>query len=63
MTKFKQLLLVVLAFAASWLPDALIVGGGCAVAFGAGMVYPPAGWIVGGVLLMVEGWLAARSAR
>ena len=45
-----------------WVPDALMTLGGAAVSYGAHMVYQPAGWIVGGALLLVAGVLAARKA-
>lgn len=47
----------------SALPDALIVAGGCAVSCGAWLIAPAAGCIVGGVLLIAGGVLAARSVR
>lgn len=47
---------------AQHLPDALMVAGAASVAFGAWLVYPPAGWIVGGVLTLAAGVLAARAA-
>jgi hypothetical protein len=46
--------------AAGWVPDALMTAGAGAVAGGAGMVYAPAGWIVGGLFALVGGWLLAR---
>lgn len=42
------------------LPDALLVGGAVAIAAGAGMVYEPAGYIVGGLLALVAGYLLAK---
>lgn len=45
-----------------WLPDALMVGGAAALAYGASLVYPPAGWLVGGALAIVGGVVAARGA-
>lgn len=48
------------AVAAEWWPDALMVAGGAAIAYGAGLVYPPAGWIAGGMLLIVAGVLGSR---
>jgi len=43
-------------------PDALIVSGAGALSYGAGMLHPAAGFIVGGMLLMVGGVCAARRA-
>ncbi|MES1979559.1 MAG: hypothetical protein V4451_16070 [Pseudomonadota bacterium] len=51
------------AVAAGWLPDVLMVAGAGAVSAGAGMVYVPAGWIVGGVFALVAGWLTARGGK
>jgi len=45
-----------------WTPDALMVCGGVGVAFGAGLIYPPAGYIVGGLMLMGAGYLTAKGA-
>jgi hypothetical protein len=45
------------------IPDALMVLGGGSIAWGAGMVFLPAGFIVGGVLAAVAGWMAARGAN
>lgn len=51
------------AVAAGWLPDALMVAGAGAVSAGAGMVYLPAGWIIGGVFGLVAGWLTTKGGR
>ena len=51
------------AAAAGWLPDVLMVAGAGSVSAGAGMVYLPAGWIVGGVLSLVAGVLTARVSK
>lgn len=45
-----------------WRPDAMMIGGGAGVAYGAWLVYAPAGFIVGGLLAMAAGWLESRSA-
>ncbi len=42
-------------------PDALMVAGACAVSYGIWMIYPPAGFVVGGVFLLVAGWLLAKA--
>jgi hypothetical protein len=42
------------------LPDALMLSGACAISFGAGQMYLPAGWIVAGGFAFGVGWLAAR---
>lgn len=42
------------------LPDTLLVGGAAAIAAGAGMVYEPAGYIVGGLLALTAGYLLAK---
>lgn len=46
----------------AWLPDALIAGGTGLLAYGAWLVYAPAGFIVGGGLVLAAGILAARKA-
>jgi len=48
------------AVAADQLPDALMVGGVGAISAGAGMIYAPAGWIVGGLFALAAGVLVAR---
>lgn len=50
------------AVAASWLPDALMVGGGGAVSYGAWLVSEPAGFVVGGVLMGWAGYMLATKA-
>lgn len=40
-------------------PDLLIVAGACAVSYGAWLVYPAAGFVVGGLLAITGGALAA----
>jgi hypothetical protein len=45
----------------SLVPDLLLCGGATAVSVGAWMIYAPAGWVVAGLLLMVAGWIMARS--
>lgn len=49
----------VAAAARDWTPDVLLLGGAGAVSYGAWLVYVPAGFIVGGVLVMVLGYRAA----
>lgn len=46
-----------------WRPDAIMIGGGFCVAYGAWLVYQPAGFIVGGLLALAAGWIDARSAK
>lgn len=50
-------------FAAAWVPDVLMVVGAISVAYGAGMIYTPAGFIAGGTMAIASGVLAARGAR
>jgi len=50
------------AVAAEWLPDALMVGGGGAVSYGAWLVFPPGGYVVAGCLLVLAGYILSRSA-
>ena len=44
------------------LPDALIVAGGACLSYGAGLLHPAAGYIVGGVLMLAFGILASLKA-
>ena len=46
-----------------WLPDALMVSGASAIAYGAWLIYAPAGFVVGGGFALVGGWLLARSGK
>lgn len=48
------------AAAVGLLPDALLIAGAAAVAGGAGMVYEPAGYIVGGLFALAAGVLLAK---
>lgn len=45
------------------MPDLLMVGGTAAIAYGAWRIYAPAGFIVGGLLMIAGGVLAARGAK
>ena len=45
---------------AGHLPDALMIVGATAVSTGVGLVYMPAGLMVGGLFLLGAGWLLAR---
>jgi hypothetical protein len=46
-----------------WRPDAFMFAGGASVAYGAWMIYPPAGFIVGGLLTLAAGWLDAKGGK
>lgn len=59
----KQHLQNAAALVTAWVPDALMAAGGASIAYGAGLVYAPAGWIVGGALVVAAGVLLARGAR
>lgn len=48
--------------AAGWRPDALMVAGAVAIAYGASLVYAPAGWIIGGMFALAAGWVLAPKA-
>ncbi|WP_157266592.1 hypothetical protein [Azohydromonas aeria] len=48
------------ALAAASIPDALVLGGSAALAHGAWLLLPAAGWLTGGALALVAGILAAR---
>jgi len=43
------------------LADVLLLGGAAAVTYGAALIYPQAGWIVGGLLALGAGWRLGRS--
>jgi len=49
--------------ALSWLPDLLMLAGACSVSVGAGMIYAPAGYVVGGLLSLVAGVVLARGGK
>lgn len=49
--------------ARDWTPDVLLLGGAASVSYGAWLIAPPAGFIVGGVLLIAGGVIASRGAR
>lgn len=42
------------------IPDALVVAGGCALSYGAGLLHPAAGFIAGGLLMLGFGWINGR---
>lgn len=48
---------------AGWAPDAMILAGSAAISYGASLIYLPAGYIVGGLLTIAIGYLAARGAK
>jgi hypothetical protein len=54
-------LAAVRASALALVPDLLLVSGAALLAYGAGQVYRPAGFITAGLLLLVAGVLASRS--
>ena len=41
-------------------PDILLVAGASSLSYGAWLIYPPCGFIVAGILLLLAGILAAR---
>ena len=49
------------ALMANWAPDVLMIGGAAAIAYGAGLIYTPASYIVAGLIAMAGGFLLARS--
>lgn len=58
----KQRMLNSARQAAGWLPDALLTGGAGAVAYGAHLVHPAAGFVVGGLFALAAGWLLSRAS-
>lgn len=57
-----QVIQTVRQTAADWAPDAMMVAGTGVVSYGAWLVYEPAGFIVGGVLLLVGGYFTRAGA-
>jgi len=49
------------AYALGLVPDLLLIAGAALVAYGAGLIYRPAGFITAGLLLLLAGVLASRS--
>ena len=43
----------------TWIPGVLLLFGAAALTVGAALIYPPAGWITGGVLAILGGVLGA----
>ena len=43
-----------------WAPDAVVAAGAGITAYGAWLVYAPAGYLIAGALLMTAGVMAAR---
>ena len=56
----KNYLQKIAALAAGWLPDVLMLSGAGTIAYGAALIYAPAGLLVGGGFLFAAGVLAAR---
>lgn len=48
------------AIAAEHAVDVLAVAGGGCITYGVGLMYAPAGWITGGVLLIVAAFVGTR---
>jgi hypothetical protein len=46
-----------------WMPDAMMVAGAGSISYGAGLVYPPAGWIIIGAFVLAAGWMLARGGK
>lgn len=61
--RITKMLKVCANVAAGWFPDVLMTGGAGAIAYGAAMVYLPAGFIVGGVIAAVGGVILARGSK
>jgi hypothetical protein len=60
MNKLLKSLAHAAAAVARQAPDLLALGGAGAISYGAGLIYEPAGYIVGGVMALSIGVLAAR---
>ncbi len=48
--------------AGGWTPDALMLSGAGAISYGAGLMYLPAGFVVGGLLAIGAGYLSAKAS-
>lgn len=48
--------------AGGWTPDALMLLGAAAISYGAGLMYLPAGFVVGGLLAIGAGYLSAKAS-
>jgi len=48
------------SFAGDQVPEALLLGGACALTYGVAQIYVPAGWIAGGLLALGLGWRLGR---
>jgi hypothetical protein len=48
------------SFAGEQIPEALLLGGACALTYGIAQIYVPAAWIAGGLLLLLVGWRLGR---
>jgi len=59
----KRLLRQIVAAIPTLLRDAAGLGGAGLCAYGAWLIYAPAGFIAGGVLLLAGAWLSARGAE
>jgi len=49
-------------FAGEQIPEALLLGGACALTYGIAQIYVPAAWIAGGLLAFLAGWRLGRPA-
>lgn len=62
----KQRLAAILKAAGSLAPalgrDSVGVAGAALVAYGAWLIYEPAGFIVGGAMLLAAAWLSAKAS-
>ena len=47
-------------FAGDQVPEALLLGGACALTYGIAQIYVPAAWIAGGLLALGLGWRLGR---
>ncbi|MNT89796.1 hypothetical protein D3C72_2305890 [compost metagenome] len=63
MKRFEKPIKAALAASVAWLPDAAMAAGAGAIAYGAWLVYVPAGFIVGGMLTVTAGVLLARGGE
>jgi hypothetical protein len=44
------------------LPDLLLLSGAGLLSYGSWLIYPPAGFVVGGILVLIQGVMMSRVA-
>lgn len=60
MKDWKKILPPIDAFVVGLIPDVLAVAGAVCMIYGAAMIYPPAGWIMCGVLCIIAAIIVSK---